>query len=113
MPETSDEVSRDFWLATSHRDGVPPRLGPSTQTTDKFVQLVLAGQVVGLAEASAQHAFVRPGIRFVPVPDVEPVSTALAWRPDTPNLLVDVFLAIAREPRRPPADQASVGAHIG
>jgi DNA-binding transcriptional LysR family regulator len=97
VAETSDQVCRDFWLASDHRGGRPPRLGPATQTLDKFLQLVLAGDVVGLAAAWVQHGFARPGVRFVPVVDIEPVVTAVAWRPGAPNRLVDSFLAVARE----------------
>jgi DNA-binding transcriptional LysR family regulator len=97
VADTDDTVCRDFWLAVGHRDGVPARLGPVTQTMDKFIRLVLVGEVIGLAEASMQQAFPRPGIRYVPVPDVEPVATVLAWRPGTPNRLVASFVAVAQE----------------
>jgi DNA-binding transcriptional LysR family regulator len=96
VAETSDQVCRDFWLASGHRRGRPPRLGPATRSLDKFLQLVRAGDVVGLAAAWVQHSFARPGVCFVPVPDIEPVVTALAWRPGAPDPLVDSFLAVAR-----------------
>jgi DNA-binding transcriptional LysR family regulator len=95
--ETDDALCRDFWLATAHRGGVPARLAPSTRTIDKFVQLIAAGDGVGLAAAWAERAFARPGIAFVPVTDVEPATTALAWRADTANPLVEEFVSVTRE----------------
>ncbi len=95
--QTEDPVCRDFWLATAHRGGVPARLAPSTRTIDKFVQLIAAGDGVGLAAAWAERAFARPDIAFVPVTDVEPATTALAWRPAAPNPLIEAFVAVARD----------------
>lgn len=97
VADTDDQVCRDFWLATDHRDGVPPKLGPVTRTMDTFIRHVQAGEVVGLAEASMEQAFPRPGIRYVPVTDVQPVPTCLAWRPDAANPLVDAFVETAEE----------------
>jgi DNA-binding transcriptional LysR family regulator len=95
VAETSDQVCRDFWLATAHRAGQPANLGPATTSIDKFIQLAVAGQAVGLAAAWVEPAFARPGIRFVPVIDVEPAVTAIAWRPGSLNTLAECFLAIA------------------
>ena len=81
VAETGDTVCRDFWLATSHRGGKPARLGHTTTSIDKFIQLAVAGEVVGLAAAWVEQAFARPGVRFLPVTDVEPAVTALAWYP--------------------------------
>src|SRR6266702_2247804 len=81
VAETGDTICRDFWLATSHRGGKPARLGHTTTSIDKFIQLAVAGEVVGLAAAWVEQAFARPGVRFLPVTDVEPAVTALAWYP--------------------------------
>jgi DNA-binding transcriptional LysR family regulator len=97
VADTADEVCRDFWLAAEHRGGVPARLGPSTRSLDKFMQLAVAGEVVGLAATWVQQAFDRPGLAFVPVTDIAPVVTALAWRPGAPNPNIDAFVEAARE----------------
>jgi hypothetical protein len=65
----------------------------------RFIQLVAAREVVGLAADWVAPVFSRPGIAFVPVSDVEPATTAVAWRPDTSNPLVEGFVALAREIR--------------
>jgi len=79
------------------------KLGHTTGSIDKFIQLAIAGEVVGLAAAWVEHTFSRPGVRFVPVVDIEPAVTALAWRPNAS--LTEHFLAVARVTRgvgRPP-----------
>jgi len=48
VADTDDDVCRDFWLAASHRSD-PPLLGAATRSIDKFIQLVAAGEVLGLA----------------------------------------------------------------
>jgi hypothetical protein len=91
-------VCRDYWLAARHRTS-PALLGQATRSLDKFIQLVAAGEVVGLAAAWVEPVFSRPGIEFVPVDDVEPATTALAWRPDSPDPLVEGLVQLARETR--------------
>jgi len=94
--DTDDMVCRDFWLAMEHRDG-PPRLGQRIRSLDKLVQLVMSGNAVGLLPQWAIQAFDRPGVAFVPVSDIDPVVTALAWFPGRPSRLVDQFVDTARE----------------
>jgi DNA-binding transcriptional LysR family regulator len=96
--DTDDEVCRDYWLAADHRDR-PAILGQRTRSLDKFIQLVAAGELVGLAASWVEPVFARPDIAFVPVQDVEPATTALAWPPHPPNPLVEPFVALAREIR--------------
>jgi DNA-binding transcriptional LysR family regulator len=100
VADTSDQICRDFWLATNHRGGKPVRLGPTTTSIDKFIQLAVAGEVVGLAAAWVKDSFSRPGVRFVPVIDVEPAVTALAWRPAAASPLTERFLQVARASTR-------------
>jgi DNA-binding transcriptional LysR family regulator len=98
VADTDDQVCRDWWLAAGHRTG-PARLGQRTRSIDKFIQLVAARQVVGLAAAWVEPVFARPGIAFVPVHDVEPATTAVAWHPDRSGPLVEEFVALARRVR--------------
>ena len=51
VAETEDTICRDFWLATNARGGRPAKLGHTTTSIDKFIQLAVAGEVVGLAAA--------------------------------------------------------------
>jgi DNA-binding transcriptional LysR family regulator len=107
VADTDDEVCRDWWLAAGHRTA-PPKLGPRTRSIDKFIQLVAAREVVGLAADWVAPIFSRPGIAFVPVSDVEPATTAVAWRPQVSNPLVEGFVALAREVR----DAVGLASHL-
>jgi DNA-binding transcriptional LysR family regulator len=107
VAETSDTVCRDFWLAAGHRAGLPAKLGQATKTIDKFIQLAIAGQVVGLAAAWVERTFGRPGLRFIPVVDIEPAVTAVAWHPTSVTPLAKRFLAIAAYRGPLPARPAS------
>ena len=81
----------------NHRGGKPAKLGHTTGSIDKFLQLAIAGEVVGPAAAWAEDNFSRPGVRFLPVTDIEPAVTALAWRPGASNPLAERLRAVARE----------------
>jgi hypothetical protein len=50
-----------------------------------------------------EDTFGRPGVRFVPVVDIEPAVTAIAWHPSSLTPLAKRFLAIAtdRDPLSP------------
>lgn len=98
IADTDDTVCRDYWLAMEHRTS-PPRRVYRTRSLDKFIQLAAAGEVVGLAASWAEQAFSRPGITFVPVHDVSPAVTALAWHPEREQPLTQRFIEIAREIR--------------
>jgi DNA-binding transcriptional LysR family regulator len=99
--DTDDPVCRDFWLAMEHRV-TAPRLGQRIRSLDKLVQLSMSGSTVGLIARWAKPAFDRPGVAFVPVTDVAPVITALAWSPGRMHGLVGHFIETARETLRVP-----------
>jgi hypothetical protein len=54
-----------------------------------------------------EDAFARTGIRFIPVIDVEPAVTAIAWRPRSLTPLAERLLTIAAEHSAPGAEPAS------
>jgi DNA-binding transcriptional LysR family regulator len=95
VADTADEVCRAYWLAAEHRTA-PPLIGAGTRTIDKFVQLVAAGQVVGLAASWVASVFARPDVVYLPVEDIAPARVALAWRADAANPLVPRLVDIAR-----------------
>lgn len=79
QPASPDPVYRSFALALDQRDGRPPRLGPTVNSIDEYLEVVLSGHGIGLAPESAARYYSRPGITYVPVPDAEPSVVALAW----------------------------------
>jgi hypothetical protein len=54
-----------------------------------------------------EDTFGRPGLRFIPVVDIEPAVTAIAWHPTSLTPLAKRFLAIAAYRGPLPARPAS------
>jgi DNA-binding transcriptional LysR family regulator len=94
VAETSDPVCRDFWLATALRRE-RPRVGQATRSIDKFIQLVAAGEAVGMAAFWVPQLFARPGVAFVPLTDAPPAAVAVAWPTAGTSPLVTPFVEIA------------------
>lgn len=97
---SSTGVWRDFWLVVEHRAGVPPRLGPETNTIQEWLEAIAAGEGVSLAPASTERFYGRPGVAFVPVVDIEGSAVAVAWRKGSAKPLVTAFVDIARQMAR-------------
>ncbi|HEX3616764.1 MAG TPA: LysR substrate-binding domain-containing protein [Solirubrobacteraceae bacterium] len=95
-----DRLWRDFWLATAHRDGVAPLLGPEVRTIDEQLAATATGGYVSLAPASVASSYRRPGISYVPVAGIEPSAVAIGWRHgdrrESLRRFVDSARAIAR-----------------
>jgi DNA-binding transcriptional LysR family regulator len=92
-----DQRWRDFWLATSHRDGVAPLLGPEVRTIDEQLAATATGGYVSLAPQSVAAAYPRPGIRYVPVAGIEPSAVAIGWRRGDQRDALRRFVTKARE----------------
>jgi len=94
VAETADPVCRDFWLAAALRTE-PARISHSTRSIDKFIQLVAAGEAVGMAAFWVPELFARPGVAFVPLTDAPPSAVAVAWPATGASPLVAPFVEIA------------------
>ena len=94
VAETADPVCRDFWLAAALRTE-PARVSHSTRSIDKFIQLVAAGEAVGMAAFWVPELFARPGVAFVPLTDAPPSAVAVAWPAVGASPLVTPFVEIA------------------
>src|SRR5215469_3229207 len=74
---------RDYWLATSERQGHPVRIGFVTDQPDAWLTAIANGYGVGLAPESAARYYARPGITYRPVTGVTPSQVGVAWPPPT------------------------------
>jgi DNA-binding transcriptional LysR family regulator len=92
-----DSTWREFWLASSHRDGVKPLLGPEVHTIEEQLTATLIGSYVSLTPKSVASYYPRPGISYVPVDDVEPSEVAVAWRRDDDRANVREFVESVRQ----------------
>jgi DNA-binding transcriptional LysR family regulator len=89
-------VWREFWLATEHRDGLPPALAGEASSVDELLQIVAAGAGIALVPASSSRFHARPGVCFVPVSDIAPTTVAVAHRASGSSPLVRAFVDVAR-----------------
>ncbi|MGH3402129.1 MAG: LysR family transcriptional regulator [Streptosporangiaceae bacterium] len=72
---------RDYWLATSERQGHPVRIGYVTDQPDAWLAAIANGYGIALAPESAARYYARPGICYRPVTGVSPSQACVAWPP--------------------------------
>jgi DNA-binding transcriptional LysR family regulator len=93
----------DVVLELAEHDFCDPSAGLAAGDVDlafimpPIAQLIAARQAVGLAAAWAAPIFARADIAFVPVSDVEPATTALAWPRGSEDPVAARFAEVARE----------------
>jgi DNA-binding transcriptional LysR family regulator len=94
---------RDYWLATSERQGHPVRIGYVTDQPDAWLAAIAKGYGIALAPESATRYYARPGITYRPVTGVTPSQVCVAWPPanDT-NPVVQDFVRCCRENKPTP-----------
>jgi DNA-binding transcriptional LysR family regulator len=82
---------RDYWLATSERQGHPARIGAVTDQPDTFLTAIANGDGIALVPESAARYYARPGIAYRPVTGVSPSQVGVAWPPanDTNPVVAD------------------------
>ena len=74
-------IWRDYWLATSERQGHPVRIGFVTDHPDAFLTAIANGDGIALAPESAARYYARPGITYRPVTGLSPSQVVIAWPP--------------------------------
>lgn len=98
---SADPVSRDFWLATRHRDGRPPRIGATVQTIDGLIEAIGAGLGVATTVAAVVDALGSgAGVVFRPVADLEPLDFWVARRAGDDRAPVLDFMDAAVDAQR-------------
>jgi DNA-binding transcriptional LysR family regulator len=75
---------QDYWTVSPRPSGATPILGPLTDTVEEMLAVVASGRCMCITAQSLARAYPRPGIAWVPVPDISPSSVALAWPAQTP-----------------------------
>lgn len=82
VPLDTDPVWRDFWSAAPERAAAGgadvPRVQPMTH--EALFDSVAGGQSVVITYAAMERVYAPPGVRFVPLSDLEPAVLAVAWR---------------------------------
>lgn len=64
---------------------------------EDWLTLIAAGQAVGLTTEATTHQHPRPGVKFRPVRDAQPIPVWLAWRRDGPPERVEALVRLVCE----------------
>ena len=90
-----DAVFRDYWIATDHRAGRPPRFVAQFRALDGLLEGIRSGLGVNLIRERIVNSLgPASGVVFRPVIDLEPAEIAVAWRTgDTRELITDFVSA--------------------
>jgi DNA-binding transcriptional LysR family regulator len=97
----------DFWLAMHHRRPGDPVPTVTFASHDEHLDAVALDLGVSICPESTQRFYPRPGVTFVPVPDMEPAPLNLVWRRDRSSPLVLDFIASAKDAARELAGEGS------
>jgi DNA-binding transcriptional LysR family regulator len=93
---------RDYWLATSERQGHPVRIGAVTDQPDTWLTAIANGAGVALVPESAARYYARPGITYRPVTGVSPSQVCVAWPlANDANPVVRDFVRCCLDMRQP------------
>ena len=88
---------RDYWLANEYRGGKPPTVVLEAANFDAELQAVAVGKAITITSLAATKYYARPGVVFVPIHDLPPVTVVLAWFADATSPLADGLVAVTRE----------------
>jgi DNA-binding transcriptional LysR family regulator len=95
MP-SADPAWRDFWLATEHRQGAQPLVGPEVHTIEEQLAATTAGRYVSLTAQSVAAFCPRPGISYIPVENIAPSEVAIAWHTGDNRHAIQTFITAVR-----------------
>ncbi len=84
-----DPVFRDYWMATNHRGGRPPKIAAQFRSLDGLLEAVRGGLGVNLIrERIVDTLGPQSGVVFRPVRGLEPAEVSLAWAEGNTSELV-------------------------
>lgn len=98
-----DPAFRRFWGLEEFLHTPAP---PAIQTTShaEELEVVATGRACSITAACAARFAPHTAVRFIPIDDVPPAVTALAWRPPAESPLTREFVAVASAVRDREAD---------
>lgn len=78
-PTGGDQAWQEFWRGLPRRDGSRPPDGPATYGPEDTFDTVATGAAACFVPSSMIETVMSPKLAFVPVTDLAPVETAIAW----------------------------------
>ncbi|MEV6171584.1 LysR family transcriptional regulator [Streptomyces sp. NPDC051954] len=74
-----------WWTVDPRPDGSRVKHAPPAEDLEEILALCATGAGVNIAGASAAEYFPRPGLAFVPITDIEPLTVSLCYLADSAN----------------------------
>ena len=112
VPDLSDlgpkEIGAAYMPETTPNGRPIGRLQVTVRDFSDLVILIARGRVVQPTVASAAHRFAHPNVVCLPIADMPPSSTALAWRRGASDPRLLALVDVAREALRAGARNAGV-----
>jgi DNA-binding transcriptional LysR family regulator len=96
VADYQDPALRRYWTLEDQLGRPPARLVRTASMTEEL-ELVSAGMACSITVAAAARFMAHPGVRYIPIDDVAPCATGLAWDPQRESSLVREFVALALE----------------
>jgi DNA-binding transcriptional LysR family regulator len=87
----------DYWLAMHHRPPGTAAVALATSSHDEWLEAVRAGIGVSICPDITARYYPRPGVTYVPVPDMDPSPFYVAWLRDHAGPLALEFVACAEQ----------------
>jgi DNA-binding transcriptional LysR family regulator len=93
---TTDRAWHDYWMATAHRGDRPPRIVAHFKTLDALVEALRAR--LGVHTGTRSLAELGGGsLVWRPMPELEPLHHAVAWRADDDRAHVVEFVSTVEQ----------------
>ncbi|WP_112240336.1 LysR family transcriptional regulator [Kribbella monticola] len=86
----------NYW--SGQRDGRPAGtpVGPVVQDSSQMLEVIALGQAIALLPVTFTQRNLRPDIVYRPVPDAEPYTTVIAWKPGHPSPWIPRYVEAAK-----------------
>ncbi|MFI1919491.1 LysR family transcriptional regulator [Nocardia sp. NPDC020380] len=91
LPRVPDPVWNAFWRIDPRPDGSRAPDGPLIESVEDKLEMIAAGEAVGLIPVGDHVTTLRSDLTAVPLEDVEPSHVVLATRAGDSNRLVEAF----------------------
>jgi DNA-binding transcriptional LysR family regulator len=96
-----------WWIVDPRPDGTRVKHAPSSEDLEEILALCATGVGVNIAGASASEYFPRPGLAFVPITDIEPLTVSLCYLADSPNRALATLEQVATSITMQPSTRQS------
>ena len=93
----TDPVFADYWYLRRLRGPSALVVASRASTVEEWLTEVALGRGVNLVPEGIVDAYRKPGLAFVPVPELAPSPVVLAWDPARETESVRRFVALAQE----------------